>query len=239
MSLKLCFGANAGVSVTFGGVRFWVDALHDRKTGTFSPVTPALFEKMLSHPDFTDPDLLIYTHRHPDHYSRVLTQEALDRFPTAAVLSPFAEFPSALSAAEAPAVFDHALNNLELHFFKARHAGSPLQQIRSYGFTAKAHGQTLLAACDSAPDAPELLEAAARQPVDLALLPYVWATEKAYRRLLTEVIRPKAVVINHLPFAGDDREGLRLAAKKGAEKLALLIPDVRLAAEPLQTEIFF
>ena len=39
---QVTLSANAGIALSFGGLRVWVDALHDQKIPGFSTVTPDL-----------------------------------------------------------------------------------------------------------------------------------------------------------------------------------------------------
>ena len=89
--IKVVLCANAGISITTPFARIWVDALHDQHEETFSDVTPAMWETMKKHPDFRDPDVLVFTHRHDDHYSAGLLGEAMRLYPTAKVILPPAE----------------------------------------------------------------------------------------------------------------------------------------------------
>ena len=88
MMVKVTLSANAGVSIDFAGKRIWVDALHERKVLGFSSVSRKLFSELLNHEDFRNPDVICYTHRHPDHYSRELTLEAEKCWPQAVVIAP-------------------------------------------------------------------------------------------------------------------------------------------------------
>ena len=89
--IKVVLCANAGISITTPFARIWVDALHDQHEETFSDVTPVMWETMKKHPDFRDPDVLVFTHRHGDHYSAGLLGEAMRLYPTTKVILPPAE----------------------------------------------------------------------------------------------------------------------------------------------------
>lgn len=59
--------ANAGVLVTLDGVRILLDGLCDR-VGEYIPTPAAMARSLLENP----PDVLLFTHTHPDHYSEAL-----------------------------------------------------------------------------------------------------------------------------------------------------------------------
>lgn len=66
---QITLSVNAGVALHLGAMRVWSDALHDRRVVGFSTVTPERWNILQAHPDFASPDLLFFTHCHPDHYS--------------------------------------------------------------------------------------------------------------------------------------------------------------------------
>ena len=67
---QVTLSVNAGVALHLGRHRIWSDALHDRRVVGFSTVTPEIWNILQAHPDFARPEVLFYTHCHPDHYSR-------------------------------------------------------------------------------------------------------------------------------------------------------------------------
>jgi len=71
-------------------------------------------------------------------------------------------------------------------------------------------------------------------PVDLALLDVPWITLKRGREFVQKHIRPKTLLVYHLPFAGDDLYNYRNAAAKSAAQLDGM--DVRLLMDPFQQE---
>ena len=84
--------ANAGAVLELNRVRIWLDLLHTEKTENFSTVGPELQRRMLQCEAFAHPDLIFFTHCHPDHYSRALTGQALKLWPDAKLVLPRQEF---------------------------------------------------------------------------------------------------------------------------------------------------
>ena len=64
---------NAGLALCTQGLRLWVDAVHDEKLPDFSTLTPQQQRRLFLHPNFQDPDLICFTHCHPDHFSPEFT----------------------------------------------------------------------------------------------------------------------------------------------------------------------
>lgn len=232
MSLcQVTLSANAGIALAFGGFRIWVDALHDEKVPGFSTVTPQLWAAMRSHPAFAAPDMLFFTHCHPDHFSRQMTREALDLWPHAKPVLPEEHFPGqALLSGRRERV---RLPDLTLDFIRLTHEGPRYADTPHYGCILESRGFRILVTGDCKLCAPELASFLEEDgPVDLAILDFPWLTLPRGRRFVQEHIRPKILSVCHLPFSGDDLYGYRSAAEKAAPLLAGV--DVRLLTEPFQ-----
>lgn len=92
MSIRVTLSANAGAAIELGGVRIWVDALHDTQVPGFSTLRRQQLQQLWTAEPFQAPDAIVYTHCHPDHYARQLTEEAHRRWPQARLLLPQKEF---------------------------------------------------------------------------------------------------------------------------------------------------
>lgn len=231
---QVTLSANAGVALSFGGLRIWVDALHGEKVPGFSTVTPELWAAMRTHPAFAAPDLLFFTHCHPDHFSQPMTREALALWPQAKIVLPESRFPGqALLTGRRERV---RLPDLTLDFIRLTHEGPRYADKPHYGCILESRGFRVLITGDCKLCAPELAEFLREDgPVDLAILDFPWLTLPRGRRFVQEHIRPKTLLVCHLPFSGDDIYGYRAAALKSVPLLEGT--DVRLLSKPFQQEI--
>jgi L-ascorbate metabolism protein UlaG (beta-lactamase superfamily) len=225
--------ANAGAAIQLGGRRIWSDALHRDRVPGFSILTPAQQEALWRHPDFSAPDLLFYTHCHPDHYSRELTNRALAAWPDAMPILPRRDFERQVLLTGQRARL--SLDGVTLRFRRLRHEGPQYAAVPHYGCMLESGGFRVLIAGDCAPADPEVAELTGGGPVELALLNFPWLTLERGRAFLRQVIRPAHLLICHLPFAADDRWGYRQAAARSAAALPE-VPDIRLLLEPFQRE---
>ena len=82
MELFITASVNAGISLHWGAHQVWCDALHDTRVPGLSTLTPERFRRLLAHPAFQGPELLFFTHCHPDHYSKAQVQEVRRRWPS-------------------------------------------------------------------------------------------------------------------------------------------------------------
>lgn len=231
---SVTLGANAGIALRFGQTKLLIDALHSRKTGVFSPVSPAQWEIMQTHEAFSAPDMICFTHCHADHFSEELTAQAMRLWPRTLLLLPETHFQRQYLLLGREGFL--SCKDISLRFFKLPHEGHEFAAVPHYGFLIS-HGDVhILIAGDGEIAGPALAEAITGISIDLALLDFPWLTLRKGRQFIQEHIRPKHLLICHLPFAQDDCMGYRAAAQNSIPRLN--VPDIRLLLEPFQTEVY-
>lgn len=236
MSLcQITLSANAGVALHLGGIRLWVDALHEKAVSGFSTLSPELQAAVAVHPDFAEPNLIFYTHCHADHFSQRLTRQVLKRWPFAEVILPERQFDNQiLLSRPREQLF---LPELSIQFLRLPHEGEQYADVAHYGCLLDRSGFRVLIAGDCAVASPVLREFLQETgPVDLALLDFPWITLRKGRQFIEQYIRPRRLAVYHLPFEPDDIFGYRRASSKAAEQFH--VEDLRLFLEPLQREVF-
>ncbi len=231
-SIQVALSANAGVCVQIGKRRIWVDALHQQKQDGFSAVSPQLYDAVMKSEAFAAPEFICVTHCHPDHYSREMAEAASRCWSDAALCIPQPEFDEQILVAEERFAVDS--DGLVLEFIRLPHEGAQYADVKHYGILIRAEGKTVLIAGDCETASPVLEKALAGSSIDLAILNFPWVTLTKGRAFLTRVLKPKKVLLCHLPFEEDDINGFRGSAQRTAQ---LLDMDIRLLTEPLQTEI--
>lgn len=222
--------ANAGVVLEWKGRVIWIDALHTGRVPGFSPVSPTLWRRMrLALPP---PDLLCFTHCHPDHYSFSLASEARALWPGAGIALPRRDFDGQffITGEESQISGD----GMTLRFLRLPHEGAEYREEPHYGLLLSGGAANILIAGDCETASPSLLSRLEGLSIDLAILNFPWITLRRGRRCLEDVLRPQHLLLCHLPFAEDDVCGYRDAAFHAAG--AVRLPDVRLLARPLQRE---
>ena len=226
MQISVTLSANAGVCIQANGYKIWVDALHDRPVTGFSSVDQDLWKKLYQSEAFSNPDYICYTHDHPDHYSKSLTDQALSLWSETKLLMPKADMP--------PEMVDNGA--VQLSFQKLPHEGVQYKSVPHYGILLRIAEKNILIPGDCAIGAQELAAWIGERQIDLVLLDFPWLTLKNGRAFVESAIRPRAVGVYHLPFEKDDVFGYRKAVKKTLEQRFLY--DVILLSEPLQTVYF-
>lgn len=224
--------SNAGVVLELNGHTVWIDALHIDRTPGFSSVSPALWDRMrISLPT---PDLLFFTHCHPDHYSRRLVREARALWPKVLLALPQREFEDQLLLSGRETRFSDG--GFTFQFLRLPHEGPKELDVPHYGLILSDGSFCVLITGDCAPACPVLTEFLNGLSIDLAILNFPWLTLRKGRQFLEEVLRPQHLLLCHLPFPEDDDNGYLDAARRAAGEMKL--PDVRLLTRPLQREEF-
>jgi len=224
---------NAGVSIQTAGVTVWLDALSEPGETGFPALTSEQWRALQKCPAFQAPDAILYTHCHPDHYSRALTREALTRWPQARVLLPEPGLEGQIPIRGARGHL--ALGSLDVEFCRLPHDGRRYADVVQYGYLLTAGGVRILAPGDCPAGCPEAEPLVNGDPPDLALLNFPWITLPRGRRFLERCLPGTRLLIFHLPLAEDDRWGYRRAAEQACSRLPWH-PDVRLLRAPLQQE---
>ena len=229
------FTANTGGALALGPFRVWYDALHHQKVPGFSTLSPALLAEMEQSPAFAAPDVIFHSHCHADHFSRSLVSASRQRWPRAQIFLPEKVFSDQIPL-EGSAV-SAAVGELSLHFQRLPHEGAQYAHVPHYGCLLEWRGYRVLLTGDCTVGCPELAEMTGGSGVDLALLDFPWLTLPRGREAIADLIRPRHLLIGHLPFSQDDRWGYRLASQRALDKLPAAA-DVRLLLEPFQAEVF-
>lgn len=219
--VQVTLSANAGVAIQIGSHRIWVDALHQQKQAGFSAVSEPLLRQILTCDKFASPQYICVTHCHPDHYSQRMVAEAMSRWPGTKLCL--------------PKEMKIEADDFTLEFIRLPHEGVQYADVVHYGILITVGGKHILIPGDCETASPVLAEAISGREVELAILNFPWVTLSKGRNFLTQIVKPKHILVCHLPFEKDDINGFRNSAQRNVQLLSNM--DVRLLTEPLQTEI--
>lgn len=229
MEITVTLSANAGVAICAEGCRIWVDAVHQEKQSGFSAVTPQLQRQMLGCEAFQNPEHILFTHCHPDHYSHDLTAAAAALWPKAKLYLPEQEFSNQVVIRGQECI---VTEHLAFSFVKLPHEGAQYADVSHYGVILRLKDKNILLAGDCATASPVLARVLEGMKIHLAILNFPWITLKKGREFIWDHLPQAQLLIHHLPFAEDDVNGFRPAAQRAVEQ----IPNTKLLMEPLQTE---
>ena len=225
--------ANAGVMIECNGAKVFSDALHRSKTLNFSAVDEQKQQRLFSDPAFKNADAMIFTHKHPDHYSKTLIAKMKQYTPGIELLSPVKEFDDMLLIERDEQRFK--FKKFTVDFMRLTHSGAEYKNFLHYGFLLDFGGFTVLNTGDGDVANPALIRYLSGRRIDLALMPFPWLTLKSGRNFTEQFIKPRHVMYFHLPFAEDNISGYREFAFK-ALPLMTAVDDARLLSEPWQVE---
>ena len=226
--MELIFTANCGVIINDGKHTIAIDALHCKKAEPFSPVPQSTLDWVFKN---TKIDLLLYTHPHCDHYDKELNDRYIREHGSAIIMP---ENDSAdLKLEREHGKLDIKELGLSIEYRKLMHSGEQYRNEINYGYYISFGGKTLLTLGDSAISAPELPGFLYGKTADIAFINFPFYTLSSGRTAVKELIKPKSVIVQHLPFGEDDRFSYRDAIKRRSEMPGM--PTVRaLLTETLQ-----
>jgi len=229
-NITVTLSANAGVAIQIGGKRIWVDAFHRRKATGFSTVSPELFGKILKAEAFQNPDAICYTHCHLDHFSKMMTVEAMNRWPAAQVFLPEQQLPGQTLVTEQQSRFQ--LGEVTLQFLQLPHEGARYADTIHYGLLILSPEGKVLVSGDCAVASPVLAQALTGITLDAAILDFPWLTLSRGREFIKQ-LQAKQIILYHLPFSEDDVSGYRQSAEKAVSRWEQ--GNAQLLWQPLQT----
>lgn len=234
MELKITSGVNAGIVCSIGGHRIWCDVLHDENVPGLSSVTPDRLKMLLSDEAFAAPELIFFTHCHPDHYSEKMTKDVLARYPGSFLAMPEQrESAQLLIGGRKQRI---RLSDISIEFVKLTHEGKQYRDVPHYGCLISSGKINVLIAGDCEIGSDELAEYAESHEIFAAVMPFPWITLPKGRSFIEQYIKPKHLIINHLPLEADDIYGYRSAARDARYKVN--VPDITVFDDMLQEALF-
>ncbi|WP_320007688.1 MBL fold metallo-hydrolase [Maridesulfovibrio sp.] len=229
--------ANAGVMVRYDGTDILIDGIHDEGGHPFSRVSPMDLHLMKTGtPPFNRIDYLFFSHEHPDHFTPSLVNEYLKNRPVKFIVVPRSSNGSKatdgllaeirerdihyLISGLEPGEFDSLdlTKDLRLTIIGTRHMGPQYHDIRNDCFLLEMNGIKILFTGD-ADHVAEYYE----KPLQGVELEAVFVNPLFYhnregRRIITEIFKPRNVIVYHMPEENNDPMQLRLTVERAREK---------------------
>lgn len=233
MSIKIIYSVNAGICLNIGDVRIWVDFLHEKKVPPFSTVSKELFEQLLVEESVMNPDLIVFTHIHEDHFSKKMIERAYKRFPDAKIIGPTKEFDNQILLKNNREEID--VKGVHISFIRLLHEGEEYRDVINYGLYIEADGKSILIPADCEVANPDLTEFLNGKNVDVAILDFPWITLKRGYSYVKETMCPKRIVVYHLPLEEEDGDRYAHLLKRALRNERDI--DFTILTTPLQTEV--
>ena len=224
---------NSGLYLRHEAFSCLVDGLHADTADGFSNPPPALLQDLaLGDGIFRDLDALLFTHLHADHHDAALTRQAL-----ALPCRPKLWSPEEASLQAEPA--ENGLlrvqlgHNATLWARNTVHDGARFADVPHQSFLLQLGeerffiaGDALLGETDAAP-----FVRAAQGRIDAAFLNFYHISTPA-RRAFVQELAPERVILGHLPFPEDDKNGVIDLTRRMMAQLPANLPAQ--LAQPMQ-----
>lgn len=228
--------ANAGVLISYHHKKILADALHSTKTQRFSRVSDDVLRRIVNgEGEFAGVDLALYTHDHPDHYSKSWTMRLLERNPNLRLVTPvhdFADRNHVHILGKSREVLQ--INGVKITCTRLQHDGSEFASVANYAYLLDIDGYHILLLGDGLMDAKAIQALLNGWEVDLALLNFPFLTLKRGREIVDNVIRARKTIFFHLPELEDDINGYGPAAQRTIQKIYQNSPQIGLLMQGLQ-----
>lgn len=222
MKCKITLTANAGVIIKLEDMCILIDALHCEPTERFSTLSPEQVETVFKLLHSSPPDVMLVTHSHPDHYSRLLTERAKTEFPKMEIILPWRSECPTRSA---------VIGNTDISWLPLEHMPLSIVEDRTnYGFCIRCGESLIFTPGDADLHSPAVAESVAGMKPSLALLPFPWLTLPSAKNVY-DSLAPEKTLLLHLPF--DDSDRYNIAARR-----AVQMTDAELMNGFLQTAEF-
>ncbi len=215
--LTATLSVSAGVALNFCGVNIWIDALHNQKVNNFSTLSPGQVEELFQNAAFQKPDVIFFTHCHPDHFSEALARRAKEMWSDATLILPERRFDDQILLMGEEMSLD--VKGLHLTFKKLIHEEEQYAAVPHYGLLLEGGGRRFLFPADCALESKLLADFLQHTPLDAAFLDFPWVALPRGRRFIESEINAEHLVFYHLPLADEDTYHYRPVSRRAAQWL--------------------
>lgn len=207
--IRIAYLANAGLLLDFAGTKVLVDGLYDSPPEGFSPIPETVLEKLLSaSPPFDGIDRLFFTHTHPDHFSRVLTEEYMRKNPVKGLVVP----------PLAPEGLSFSLpSGIEARAVPTRHLGKRFADVPHLCYLFSFRGKNILITADVDYTA-ETFDMLAGLHFRAVFVNPLFFGALCHGRFFRGSLDAEQICAYHVPFARDDSFGIRAQLKRDMDR---------------------
>lgn len=250
VEVKVTYIANAGVMITFGQTKVFIDALHSKKTPIFQTVKEPLLGRIIRGDNgFKDVDYLLFTHTHKDHFGHEAVLAYLRNNKCKALIVPEDAGQIISRATEGESAEQGVINimnpdydlkaelehdNIRIKYFRLNHMGEQYQNVLNYSFLVEIGGFNILHLGDGGFEPVHMQKMLEGEIVHCALLNFPFVTLPRGREIISRIIKPRQIIIIHLPSVEDDQFNYNLITSKTINKYQGILPQTDVFSEPLQ-----
>ena len=225
MNTKIFYTVNAGLHFRTDKARLLVDAIHGGPEG-FTPMPPELLAALAEGTGiYKNPDGLLFTHLHSDHYDAALTGSFLARNPGCALWGPGLTLKHLkdLDLAETRCRF--RIGEFQIYAYRTRHTGKTYEEVPHTSLLIKnaSVSEAFLISGDStfSPEMAALVKQdAGEDGITGAFINILHMIEPPSREFLLK-LAPRRVFLYHRPYTEEDVYHYRQLIPKVLEKKPL------------------
>ncbi|MGN8875924.1 MBL fold metallo-hydrolase [Pseudoflavonifractor sp. HCP28S3_F10] len=229
--IRLTLTANAGILLSWRDHKLLVDGLHSSRDHDYSPVPRSVLDAIQEGKGmWGGVEWVFYTHLHLDHFSGRETLRLMEKQPVRRLFLPAGEEGPGISPdigelrawlmASAAPVQELSLPeyrpacwplapDARVTAIRCAHIGEGYEDVEYYCFLFQLGARTVLFLGDAACDADYFRTVLRGCPVDTAVVNPLFLTRPDGRETIREAICPRRLVVDHIPFACDDRMRMR------------------------------
>lgn len=231
--IKVTFLVNAAVLLEYNGTKLLVDGIYDEKGHCFSNLSAKQWKDLKEgNGDFSDIGYLLFTHAHGDHFSAERVAEYLEYQRPKAIFLPWCDieaFGALRKKAEEkgiPCVLpDAALckrtifrpePDIAIRVLWTGHLDKLYRDVVHFCYLLTCGEKNILLTADVDFTKESFAELQGITPDAVFVNPLMIQSKEGRRLLFGGALQAKTRIIYHIPFAGDDKMGIRELAERAA-----------------------
>ena len=249
--LSAALMGNAGVLISFGGTKILLDSLYMDDSGMFSNVPSDIMDRLfVGEKEFEGVEYVLFSHFHPDHFHKQL---ALDYFsfrpPKRTILPEDSRYGQDLTAClkQKSIPYTELKANSKNHVFALSpqfyvtaiptgHMGCQFADVPHFSYLFTAYDRNVLFLADARCSSSDL-QCLEKETINSVFVTPLFFHNKAGQEIIKNILCPNQVLIYHLPFLEDDKNGYLKMAKWDCQNWKQNI-SIKLFCEPGQVILF-
>lgn len=231
--------ANAGVLIRHRGIKILIDALHTKPTQRFSTPSEQMLDMIINGEGiFEGIDFLLITHGHLDHYNKDAVDAFVKTHPATRIITPTTDLDpseSITTITEKKGIL--SFGKTSISYRRLMHDGKKYADYPNYGFIVDIDGLKICLFGDATFDRPNVDKLIGKNQIDIALMNFPFVNLRRGHEMITEIVKPRRIIVFHLPYEKDDNSGFIQGTLRAASKASDLPPITVLYREMEQTKI--
>lgn len=223
-TLRVTLIANAGLLLEYEGTTILLDSIYDSTGVPFSNLSPDLWKKAQAGEEpFQEIDYLLFTHAHPDHFTPELVRTYLSRRSAKCVFLPDddeiescgltawmreKDIPHVVLSDQTAGEKYWIAPNISVQGFRTLHIDKQFASVRHYCYILTFGEKRVLITAD-ADYFSETFESIQREPLYAVFMNPMFFAALRNKRFFSGELHAQHLCIYHIPFAEDDKFGMR------------------------------